>query len=129
MDKLEFVIATSKKRIDKMENFIVKNGLTVPSDEEIDLTPKNKEVKIIFKYYNDNFEKSPDNFEKSPDNLEITNDMQFLIEAKYYDIKEKYQDIVNKLNLIEKEKENMSQKLIEAFDRMPDYNSHEDKVY
>ena len=89
------------------------NGISVPIDNDIDFTIPQKELDKIDK----NYERI-----NTFDQIEFSSNMQFFIESKYRDFKEKYNEMENKLKLIEMEKENMTLKLIEAFDKMTDNN-------
>lgn len=113
IEKLEVESANSKKRINQLENYLMINGISVPIDNDIDFTIPQKELDKIDK----NYERI-----NTFDQIEFSSNMQFFIESKYRDFKEKYNEMENKLKLIEMEKENMTLKLIEAFDKMTDNN-------
>lgn len=119
IEKLEKLLGKHLKRISQLENFIRKNGLQIPSEEDDD---DDIDLNIIKENNDDN--------ENLKDNLVIIENPSLLNkEIKFNEMTEKYENIEEKLKILEEEKIMISRRLDEAIDKISEYNtSKEERV-
>ena len=126
IEKLEKLLNKHVKRISQLENFIRKNGLQIPSEEDDD-----DDIDLI-----NNKENIDDNDTLNlKDNLVIVENPSLLNkeivskQVKINELTEKYENIEEKLKILEEEKTIISRRLNEAIDKISEYNtSNEERV-
>ena len=127
IEKLEKLLNKHQKRIYQLENFIRKNGLQIPNEENDD-----DDVEMVIKENKENIEDNETLNEIPNDNIDMDNPSQLNKEivskqTKINELTEKYENIEVKLKMLEEEKIMISKRLHEAIDKISEYNSSKEE--